>query len=346
MVICLESNAQQVNVQGDIKGLTENKISILYHNGTEFKIDTVTVKDEKFAWSQMLNGPTLAMLRFANQSTQIFIEPGLIKLKGNVTAPDTLQVTGSKVNDYSRTLYRKLDDLNKKRDSIIEHLSRAPENEKPKLRLKEAALDSEIINRKYTFIKADPSNIVSLILVLQLANNEGYDTALKAYNLLSNAARSTNLGKQIKDDISFLTNKRIGVKMPDFVQNDPNGNPVNFASFRGKYVYIDFWASWCIPCRAENPNVLKAYQKHKDSNFTVVGVSLDDDLSSWKRAIKQDKMPWTMVSDLKGKMNEIAVFFGITGIPSTLLLDPEGKIIATDLVGKDLHNKLDELFDK
>ena len=137
---------------------------------------------------------------------------------------------------------------------------------------------------------------------------------------------------------------RIGETILDFTQNDVEGRPVSAADFRGKYVFIDFWASWCGPCRAENPNVLKAYNTYKDKNFTVLGVSLDDDGARWKKAIEEDGLPWVQVSDLKGFENEISGYYGIRGIPSTLLVDPEGKIIAKDLRGDELHQKLEEIL--
>ena len=132
--------------------------------------------------------------------------------------------------------------------------------------------------------------------------------------------------------------------MLDFQQKSADGKQVGYADFKGKYVLIDFWASWCGPCRAENPNVLKAYNRYKDNNFTVVGISLDDKEENWKKAIREDKMPWTQLSDLKGWENEVSTYYGIRAIPSTLLVDPGGKIIAKDLRGEMLNQKLAELF--
>ena len=134
--------------------------------------------------------------------------------------------------------------------------------------------------------------------------------------------------------------------MLSFTQNDVDGRPVHFADFRGKYVFVDFWASWCAPCRAENPNVLAAYNRYKDKNFTVIGVSLDDNEAKWKKAIQDDNLPWTQVSDLKGFKNEVSTYYGIRGIPTTLLVGPDGKIIAKDLRGEAIHEKLAQLLDK
>lgn len=132
----------------------------------------------------------------------------------------------------------------------------------------------------------------------------------------------------------------------NFTQNDTLGNAVSLASFKGKYVLLDFWASWCGPCRAENPNVVKAYNKYKDKGFTILSVSLDQPgkHQAWMDAIHKDGLTWTHVSDLKFWDNEVAKQYGIRAIPQNFLIDPEGKIIAKDLRGDELTKTLSELF--
>jgi len=138
----------------------------------------------------------------------------------------------------------------------------------------------------------------------------------------------------------------IGAVAPDFTQNDTEGNPVKLSSFRGKYVLVDFWASWCGPCRAENPNVVNAFNQYKDKGFTVLGVSLDDEKGKqkWLDAIKKDGLTWTHVSDLKYWNNEVSKAYGIRSIPQNVLLDPNGVIIGKNLRGKALLDKLAEIL--
>jgi peroxiredoxin len=136
----------------------------------------------------------------------------------------------------------------------------------------------------------------------------------------------------------------INKQAPDLSLPDVNGNEVKLSSFRGKYVLVDFWASWCLPCRRENPNVVNAYNKYKGKNFTILGVSLDKEKSDWTDAIQADKLSWTQVSDLK-EWNSLAVStFDFNGIPFNVLIDPQGKVIAQSLRGDQLENKLRELL--
>jgi peroxiredoxin len=135
-----------------------------------------------------------------------------------------------------------------------------------------------------------------------------------------------------------------GKVAPDFTLPDPDGKLIALSSLRGKYVLVDFWASWCMPCRQENPNVVAAYQNFKGKNFTVFGVSLDKDKASWVRAIKDDKLTWPHVSDLKYWNSAVVPLYNIEGIPFNVLLDPEGKIIASNLRGRALSARLQELL--
>ena len=149
---------------------------------------------------------------------------------------------------------------------------------------------------------------------------------------------------QIESMIDRMEKVQVGSVAPDFTLPDVDGNPVSLSSFRGKYVLVDFWAAWCPDCRKENPNIVAAWNKYKDKNFAVLGVSLDRNRDQWLAAIEKDKLAWTQVSDLKFWDSDAAVLYCIRWIPMSFLIDPEGKIVSVGLEGEELHNKLEELL--
>ncbi|HTI91192.1 MAG TPA: TlpA disulfide reductase family protein [Puia sp.] len=161
---------------------------------------------------------------------------------------------------------------------------------------------------------------------------------------IRNAPNSQAFIKQLDNKVTFDKAVGVGQSAPDFTQNDTAGHPVTLSSFRGRYVLLDFWASWCGPCRQENPAVVKAYHKYHDKGFEILGVSLDQSESSWKKAIRDDKLSWTHVSDLKYWNNALVKMYGVQGVPQNFLIDPQGTIIARGLRGEDLQNKLAEIY--
>ena len=150
--------------------------------------------------------------------------------------------------------------------------------------------------------------------------------------------------KLIHQSINSAKATSIGRQAIDFTQPDVNGKNISLSSYKGKYVLVDFWASWCGPCRTENPNVLKAYNDYKEKGFDVLGISLDNDKAAWLKAIQKDHLPWTQVSDLKAQNNDAYVAYGIKGIPFNVLLDKNGVIVGKNLRGEGLEKKLKEIL--
>lgn len=140
------------------------------------------------------------------------------------------------------------------------------------------------------------------------------------------------------------SNVKLHAAAPDFSIKDLNGQAVTLSKYKGKYVLVDFWASWCPPCRKENPNVVAVYNSYKDKNFDILGVSLDEDKDKWKSAIKEDEISWTQTSELKGWKSSIVDLYGIESIPSNVLIDPDGNVVGINLMGDELKAKLDELL--
>lgn len=176
----------------------------------------------------------------------------------------------------------------------------------------------------------------------------GYDPDYKEmrelFRKLDKTIRKSNEGKVFEHYLKTLENSSVGKKAPGITQFDLEGNPYSLQDLKGKYVLIDFWASWCPPCRAENPNLVETYAEFKDKNFEILGVSFDKDLNNWKKAIADDNLTWKHISDLQHWNNGAAGIYGIKAIPQNVLVDPNGIIIARNLHGDVLKNKLREIL--
>ncbi|MDF7813663.1 redoxin domain-containing protein [Hymenobacter sp. YC55] len=197
--------------------------------------------------------------------------------------------------------------------------------------------------QRAAYIKANPNSYESLEALKEMAGPvPDYAKVMPLYNVLAPAVKNTPEGKAYGQMLENIKVVSVGAQAPNFTQNTPDGKEVSLADYRGKYVLVDFWASWCGPCRAENPNLTKVYNEYKNRNFDILGVSLDDekDRAKWLRAIKDDQLAWTQVSDLKGRSNEVATRYFVQAIPQNFLVGPTGKIVATNLRGDDLKATL------
>lgn len=190
--------------------------------------------------------------------------------------------------------------------------------------------------------KADQEKLGKSIASLggRFPGHQGIAAVINQYNTFVAQQKQ----RQQQEQAKRKSRPSIGDIAPDFTMNDTNGKPFSLSSLRGKYVLVDFWASWCGPCRHENPVVVSAFEKFNARNFTVLGVSLDEDKTDWLQAIKDDRLSWKQISDLKGWASGVAELYGFEAIPYNVLLDPSGKIIATELRGEALEQKLAEVI--
>jgi peroxiredoxin len=202
-------------------------------------------------------------------------------------------------------------------------------------------------NRQLEYIKTNPHSFSSVIALNEWAGSKMDVTLVEPlYKNLAPEIQNTKAGQDLLNRITSARSTKIGGFAPLFTQNDTSGKAIKLSDFRGKYLLLDFWASWCGPCRAENPNYVKAYAQYKAKGFEMLGVSLDrpEAHAAWLAAIKADGLTWTQVSDLKFWTNDVAKLYDIRSIPQNFLIDPQGKIIAINLRGDDLEKKLAELF--
>ena len=367
LAIPIASYAQNANKEFKLKGELKlqkpvEMVYLGYYNGDERRYDSVKPEKGEFKFEGMIAEPTLANLvvryslqpgeeKASRESIQLFMEPTKMEL----VAKDELKVnsiTGSASHVDYVNLTERLKPYSERLNGLYEEYSKHSKA-KDNAAMEKVVTVIEKVQKEQdenvfkTFIQDNPSSPVALYAFKQYA---GYiidaDKAEPMYNVLSASLRQLPSAVSLKEQMDIARKTAIGQTAMDFTQNDTLGQPVALSSFRGKYVLIDFWASWCGPCRKENPNVVKAFNAYKDKNFTVLGVSLDrpDDKEKWMAAIHKDGLTWTQLSDLQYWDNAVAKQYGIRSIPQNLLIDPQGKIIGKNLRGEKLTEKLEELL--
>ena len=355
-------------IKGDVSkvSLPVTKVYLSYYADGKTTNDSSDVVNGKYSFSGSIGDPLMANLRAKYQEDpnaksiraisynrdikQLFLENSKISVVSTDSFANAT-IKGSKSHAefvkwdaLMKPENQKAGELNKQYSELYKKKDQAGMDKLDEEFDKLTALKN-VKNKQY--LSENPTSPIAMFIFRQYAGYDiNADEAEPVFLALSEKLRTGPAGIEMAEKIEIAKKTGVGKMAMDFTQNDTLGNPVSLSSFKGKHVLIDFWASWCGPCRQENPNVVKAFNNYKDKGFTVLGVSLDQPNAKdkWMKAIHDDNLTCTQVSDLKFWKNEVAVQYGIQAIPQNFLIDPQGKIIGKNLRGEALNKKLEEIF--
>ena len=359
----LFAQQKSFSLNGELKNspVSGGMVYLAYEKDGKTQLDSAQVTAGKYIFKGEISSPGLATLfsvspmsmvsRMPKNHVGIFLEP----LGFTITHVDSFSnivTRGSVANTEYSKLMKQLEPLLAKQQKLNADYREAS-SAGDTARVKQIEKGFEVIKNTIkedvlkVYVKNNPASPIALF-ALQNMIGEELDPAVvePLFDHLSEVNKKSEAGVALQKALVAAKATSVGQVAPDFTQNDTLDRPVSLASFRGSYVLVDFWASWCGPCRAENPNVVIAYNKYKGKGFKILSVSLDKPgaKEKWLEAIHKDGLAWQHVSDLQFWNNAVAKAYGVNSIPTNFLLDPQGKIVGKSLRGEELDKKLEEIY--
>ena len=335
-------------IEGQLSGLNAPYVYLVHPEDQNGKIDTLKVKGGKFIIKGKIQNPNDYLLAFGEEyaPVEIFLEPGIFKVTGDLNDFNQIKVTGGNLQSDYNQFVEQTRQLNDDYSTVYEHLMHArmtqQEDETALIANQLDSIKDLYYESTYQFLEKKPVTILTAKLIDQiLMANPDINRLQPLVNKFDDYVKSTPYGQRIINSFDIMKKTAVGTPAPLFSLKNMQGDSISLESLRGKYVLMDFWASWCTPCRDENPRMLKIYNQYKSNKFDILGVSIDQSESKWKYAVEQDKLSWPQVIDDQNISNRL---YGILAIPSNILVDPQGNIIAKNLFGKKLEAKLQEIL--
>ena len=348
------SSGPGYKITGKIEGA--DSMTFLLQKRDEGKLITIDSAFAKGGKFKMTGGPVrfpemvMLAVKDSRMRTTFYLENSEIEITGKLDSLFNAKIAGSKTQDEYKGFVESNKALSEKYRKVYNDYQIAFQNNDT---LKITELEKEIIsiqegmiNLQKDFVKNNPSSFVSPSILKGLSREMEAGELESYINAFDTAVKNSPLVKELADMVALMKPVSIGQKAPDFTLNDPKGNPVSLSSVIGaKLLLIDFWAGWCVPCRRENPNIVKVYKEFHSKGFDILGVSLDQEKEEWLEAIAADKLTWTHVSDLQYWNNTAARLYAVNSIPANFLLDEKGVIIGRNILGEDLHKKVKEILE-